>query len=337
MTVDHPGEPERGAGHPYFAERERARAAAWKQATTTLPESARLPAPYMRNGTAPMGQYSYCLPVAHADHNLLPDVREVALELFRELDIRWHASVRGGPSNHLLDSQVQCVNALGRMVTEPARIDLAFRDVVDIAEVLEVEPGRFLTFELVSPTDHLHEGKGEPLRRGSKCTSIDAAFRYRTSTGATELALVEWKYTESYLGAERGGPRATRTRTARYRDLYQAPDGPLHSELVPFEDMLLEPFYQLMRQQLLARELEKDPDFPAEVVRVLHVLSRDNQAYQESLPCQTHRALGASVDQIWARLLRATDRYVRVDPEVFLDPEITSEEYSRRYGGDPDE
>jgi hypothetical protein len=319
-------------GGSAYALQERARAAEWKRTTATLPDQARPAAPYTKSGTVPLGRYPYCLPVLYAGHNLLPDVRDGSLALFGELDIPWHAAVRGGPSNHLLDSQVQCVNALGRMVTDPARIDLAFGDVVDIDQVVEIEPGRFLTFEFVSPSDHLSEGKGGPLRRGTKCTSVDAAFMYRTPAGVTELALVEWKYTESYLGAKRGGKKATATRTGRYRHLYEASGGPLHSELVPFEDMLLEPFYQLMRQQLLARELEKDPDFPADVVRVLHVLSPANRAYQDSLPCASQRALGSSVEEVWARLLRQPDRYRRVDPAVFLDPGVTSEEYVHRYG-----
>lgn len=101
-----------------FRDEQRAGAARWKQRTTTLPVAARQAAPYVgkdgRTGTVP---YEFCLPAAYASHNLLPSVRQPALELFRELGIPWHAGVGDGPGNHLLSSQVQCVNALMAMVT----------------------------------------------------------------------------------------------------------------------------------------------------------------------------------------------------------------------------
>jgi hypothetical protein len=68
----------------------------------------------------------------------------------------WHHGVAARlPANHLLDSQVQCVNALGQMVTDRDRIIEAFGDVLDIAEVRDFgvidpnESGRYLTFEFV--------------------------------------------------------------------------------------------------------------------------------------------------------------------------------------------
>lgn len=57
--------------------------------------------------------------------------------------------------------------------------------------MLPVEDGRFMTFEYIGPTDYFNEGNGSARTRGSMCTSVDAAFRYRTREGLTELALVE--------------------------------------------------------------------------------------------------------------------------------------------------
>src|SRR5450432_832390 len=103
-----------------YSEEEKSRAAAWKCSTPTLPVAAKVPAPYVgKDGTAGPRQYEFCLPAEFASLSLLPEVRETALALFVELRIPWHAGVDGGPSNHLLSSQVQCVNALGQMVTDP--------------------------------------------------------------------------------------------------------------------------------------------------------------------------------------------------------------------------
>ncbi|MEP7090112.1 MAG: hypothetical protein ABI776_08380, partial [Nocardioidaceae bacterium] len=57
---------------------------------------------------------------------------------------------------------MQCVNAVGQMVADPARLLRAFGDVVDTDEVLQIEPGRYLTFEYIGPTDVLGESPNGP-------------------------------------------------------------------------------------------------------------------------------------------------------------------------------
>lgn len=171
---------------------QQALAAAWKKRTPTLWPAARVAAPWINQDGKPVGHYAHCLPPEHAIANLLPHSHE-AVALFAELGIPWHCGIDDGPGNNLLSSQVQCVNALMPMVHDPARIAHAFGGTVDIAEVLEIEPGRHLTFEYIGPTDYFNEGARKPRVRGTKCTSVDAAFLYRTSGGSTELALVEWK------------------------------------------------------------------------------------------------------------------------------------------------
>jgi len=182
-----------------------------------------------------IGPFKFCLPPEYAEFNLLPDVRLGAIELFSGLEIPWHDGVDGGPSNHLRDSQVQCANALFRMVHDPERITLAFGHLVNIGEVLEIEEvGSYLTFEYIGPTDYFNEGRGKARTRGSKCTSVDAAFRYRTSTGQIELALVEWKYTESYLEERNPTPAYDLTRK-RYGGDFNDAVGPIRSDLIDFE------------------------------------------------------------------------------------------------------
>jgi hypothetical protein len=303
---------------------------AWKQRTTALPDGARAPGHYSRRGKLE-GPYPVCLPPEYADHNLLPEVRDGAIALFAELDIPWHDSVAGRPSNHLRDSQVQCVNALFAMVANPDRIKRAFGQAVDIVEVLPIEDRRFLTFEYIGPKDFFGEGirhgKEVGRRRGTNCTSVDAAFLFTTSAGTTELALVEWKFTESYLTACDRVPASDAVRIGRYGADLADPDGPVRDDVLPVELLLDEPFYQLMRQQLLAHRLERSRAHGADVVRVLHVLAPDNTGYQDSLVRTEHRAAGGSVDQVWTRLLRTPDRFVHLDPVVFLDVGITSSEY----------
>lgn len=314
-----------------YVNEQREIASRWKQLTETLPGAAKAAAPYVGKDGKPGGTpYPFCLPAEHATYNLLPDVRETALALFAEMGIPWHAGVDTGPSNHLLSSQVHCANALTRMVADPERIVQAFGQVLPIDEVVEIEPGRFLTFEFIGDQDYLSEALGGLRTRGAHCTSVDAAFRYRTSSGREHLALVEWKYTESYLRVRPPTTKKDAVRAGRYQRMYEAGAGPLRT-LVPFELMLDEPFYQLMRQQLLAHEIERDPASGVDHAWVVHVLPPANLEYQRSIVRPEMRELGETVDEIWARIVRES-RYVRVDPTVFLDPAITSEEYVARYG-----
>jgi hypothetical protein len=315
-----------------FTATERARAAAWKMATDTLPAEAKVPAAYVGKDGARGGRtYDFCLPAEHAALSLLPEVREPALALFAELGIPWHAGISGGPGNHLLSSQVQCVNALGQMVADPDRIIRAFGPTLGTAEVQEIEPGRWLTFEYIGSEDHLIEAVGGQRIRGAHCTSVDAAFVHTTHAGIVELVLVEWKYTESY------GPRTIdhakdSVRRDRYGKLLADPDSPIATGVLPFEELLQEPLYQLMRQQLLAHELEKVAAHGAQRVRVAHVLPDGNAAYHASLHGTLAPELGPTVKDVWRQLLRCPDRFVPIDSTLFLDPTITSKDYVERYG-----
>ena len=318
-----------------FIKSERERAIAWKMATTTVPQQSKIPAPYVTKigsgGDRP--HYDFCLPPAVANCSLLPEVRDIAIPMFKELGISWHKGVGDGPSNHLLSSQVQCVNALGQMVTNPALIVAAFGPIVGTKSVEEIEPGRYLTFEYIGDKDHLNESSGGKRVRGANCTSVDAAFLHTNDQGKRELILIEWKYTEKY--AKRPDtPKKDTVRKDRYEGLLL---DKLHSPIdlsdFPFKELLQDPIYQLMRQQLLAQQLEKHKAHDkVKRVIVLHIDSPLNLAYQKSLFGDKTRELGSTVDEVWKRLLKSKNRFKQMDSSVFLDPNITSAEYVLRYG-----
>jgi hypothetical protein len=205
-----------------YTEQQRSRTTAWKSFTGTLPPEAKHPAPYVDKIGASRGPaYDFCLPREHAALSLLPEVREPALALFSELGIPWHAGIDGGPSNHLLSSQVQCVNALGQMVHDPERLRFAFADVLGTQDVLEIEPGRFLTFEYIGPTDYFNEAPTGSRTRGAHCTSVDAAFLHRTSDGTSSTAMTtstatcsSWTMASRSSSAASAIGSATRSRSA---------------------------------------------------------------------------------------------------------------------------
>lgn len=156
---------------------------------------------------------SYVLPAEQAARNLLPEANG-ALAFFSAHGLAWHRSVAHGPTNNLLSSQVQCVNALFRMTDDKARLRRAFGGTLDIADVEPIDGDALLTFEYVGPGDLFDEAAS-----GGR-TPVDAAFRYRQAGGARALALIEWKYTESYFAT-------SRKHNDLYRSLWLTPDGPL--------------------------------------------------------------------------------------------------------------
>ena len=138
---------------------ERKRAGAWKLASTTVDPQAKVAAPYVAKVGAGANRphYDFCLPPEFAYLSLLPEVRDIAIPMFKKLGISWHKGIGDGPSNHLLSSQVQCVNALGQMVKDPTRIIAAFGPLVGTTKVEEIEPGHYLTFEYIGEEDLLNE------------------------------------------------------------------------------------------------------------------------------------------------------------------------------------
>jgi hypothetical protein len=199
--------------------------------------------------------------------------------------------------------------------------------------VLQIEPGRHLTFEWVSPLDVLNEYGGKPPVRGANCTSVDAAFLHRRTDGVQELVLVEWKYTESYR-PRAANPAKDLVRRRRYEALYHDADGPIDAAVLELTDAFDEPIYQLVRQQLLAHALERHDDFEPESVRVLHISDPANDRYLRSLSAPALRRLGDDVWAVWTRLLRHPDRFLRLSSAHFLNPDITSHEYVARYGAE---
>lgn len=143
--------------------------------------------------------------------------------------------------------------------------------------------------------------------------------------------MVEWKFTEFYLTALDRNPDSDAIRIGRYAADLAAVDGPVQADVLPIELLLDEPFYQLMRQQLLAHRLEQAGAHGADVVRVLHVLAPENTGYQDSLLRNEQRAAGVNIDEVWAKLLRTPDRFRHVDLAVFLDPAVTGDGYVDRY------
>jgi hypothetical protein len=313
----------------------------WKACTDTLPEEARGPGKYGKYDALP-----FCLPREFNEFNLLPEARALALERFSAAGIPWHDGVGKGPSSHLLSSQVQCANTLAPFVNNPDALAKIFGKVLPIDEVLPFaakggaaklspfDASDFVVFEWQGLENHLNEWSGTPTR-GSRATSADAAIRYRSTDGSINLALIEWKYTESYpTGHLATKSTSTATRLSRYQALFDLADGPIRDDLINLEGLLGEPVYQLMRLSLLARCIETHHEQGVDRARLVYVAPSGNQALWASpgTPAFANHAAGRPLDEAWTSLLRKSDTVAFLDSASLLgDDSPVSDEFRNRY------
>lgn len=253
---------------------------------------------------------AYRLEPQHRGLNLAPVIQEQASAYFAEKGIAWHLH-----ANHGLSSQVCCLNYLMPLAFDPATlsriIGRAFR--IDPPEILAMEQdaaGRdwFVAFEWIGLRDYLNEWPtGGAPQRGANVTSADAAIRFRHGD-KIEIALIEWKFSESY-GAPLS-PDGNEKRRARYADISFGPTGPIRNDLgVVLDDFFWEPFYQMLRQQMLALGMQRDRELGAEHVRVLHISPAEN-ADLHKVTAPTLRSRGSDAFDVFRGLL--------IDPSAFV-------------------
>lgn len=263
--------------------------------------------------------YSFCLPREHAEENLFPAIRQSAPAYFSDQKIKWHDGQDGKPSNHLCSSQVCCVNFLFPFANQPRSLAEVLRPVFPaIREMLPMENGQYVAFEWIGLKNYLSEKirRGEGRTRGANFTSADAAVMFERTDGKQEIVLIEWKYTESCGGASLKTAKSGTDRTAIYRPLLDRDDCPIGKSLLPrsFDALFYEPFYQFMRQQLLAHEMEPAHELGADKVTVLHVAPARNTEFQRVTSPEL-QPLGDTAIGVWKRLVTPSDRFVSISTE----------------------
>lgn len=273
-------------------------------------------------GTTGFGGHSFRLMPEHAAANLAPTIRDAARACFAaEPAISWHQH-----ANHGLSSQVCCLNFLMPLADKPALLARWVGHVLDIEppEMLPIETGRagrdwFVAFEWIGDTDHLNEANAKGGRsRGANATAADAAVMFR-SAGATHLLLIEWKYTESYNGHALSEDRRG-TRLKRYGDIAFHPRGPIRSDLdLALPDFFHEPFYQLLRQQMLAWHIEHDATSGIDRARVLHISPSGNDALH-GVTSPALARFGDDAFAVFAALLADPAAFVSRSTEVAFAP-----------------
>ncbi|MFQ5884662.1 MAG: hypothetical protein ACE5IO_06140 [Thermoplasmata archaeon] len=261
----------------------------------------------------------YCIPRERSSENLFADIRNSAVNYFTKYEIKWHDAINKKPSNHLCDSMVSCVNFLFPLADKPMALKELFRSLFPtIEEVLPMErEGLFLALEWIGEENYLGEkvAKHGKRTRGANFTSADAAVMFQRKNKKKQIVLIEWKNTESYSPTPLKISRSGTDRTKIYEHLFLREDFPLKKELLPsFDSLFYEPFYQFMRQRLLANEMEKARELDADIVSLLHIAPAMNKEFQR-VTSPPLADLGETVIQIWKDLQRVPNRFHSISTE----------------------
>ena len=167
---------------------------------------------------------------------------------------------------------------------------------IDTDKPLQDGRSPYVAFEWIgsppSYPDYLteqHHKKGRPTR-GANYTSADFAFRFLRRDGRIQLVLGEWKYTEDSGSTDYGtskspADRKPAARKRTYRKAFYRTDGIFkNQDDFLYDALFVGPFYQLMRLQLLAQEMERGRELQADVVTMLHITPEANQEFREFVP-----------------------------------------------------
>ena len=273
--------------NPSFEHAAKGRQARFRDTSPTISPGARTPDDDkgLRN--------PHLLAVGCEEENLYASIRgpDGAVEFFHKRGIRWwKSSLSGddtsvdGPTRNMASSQVACVNFLLPLAGVPGALPAAIQAIdADVTGVSNI------TFEgNRSPVEFEWTGLGGPLEgvgtRGANATSIDAFLVAETASGRRRAYLLEWKYTEQYLAARprfKGRGSSGETRRRRYGNLFRAGYSSFNPEAAPeLDEFLYEPFYQIMRQRLLADRMVHQGELGVDEAKVVLVVPEDNRAYR---------------------------------------------------------
>ena len=280
---------------------------------------------------------NYLLALEHETDNLYWMLlgNDGAISFFEKRGIKWWKGyVSGddtstaGPTRSMMSSQVACVNFLlplvyieGALTTVLRSIDSDVRQVVTIEHQGNTSPVEFEWIGLHRPLERVRGRK-----RGYKMTSVDALIVADTDSGLRAY-FMEWKYAELYsLGKYKGGTRHYTT----YSDLYTAESSSFNG-VAPMDELLYEPFYQLMRQRLLADRMVNNRELGVSDAKVIAVVPADNTVYRERITspglAQRFSSLKTVSDVFRATLKHPDVAYAMVCPSVLVDA------VAREHGG----
>lgn len=249
--------------------------------------------------------------------NLWAGIREDAINYFKRNNIPFWDSVKE-PTGHLLSSQMACINHLYFLRQRRDVCTAILRAInSNVKTALRIENGfdsGYVDFEVIGEKNYL----GEKLHtRGANSTSVDALMLGELQDGSRKLFFIEWKYVESYTKTSKAEGESGKTRIQTYKPLLDRPDCPI--KVCDIDGLFTEPYYQLMRQTLLAHEMIKAKEYGADSYLHLHIIPKENKELKE-VNTAAGKLSGNNLEDTWKNVLKNPDLYKPLDPGEFLKP-----------------
>ena len=242
------------------------------------------------------------------------------------------------PTGHLLSSQVACLNHLFPLCRDGKASTLLLRELhPDMVEALPVgihARDMFVEFEVTGGGSYLNEEqRGRSLTRGANAASVDAVMKGRDARGNIRLFLIEWKYTENYHSRRKKDPDSGMdAQLWRYRSFFTRDGSPFtfcnsDVDTTFFKELLIEPYYQLMRQTLLGWKMTQDPSRNGQATSFTHivVIPHGNTALRSG--CAGIAGRQGDLAGAWNALVREPALFLA--PEELLHPLTTQPDYAR--------
>jgi len=265
------------------------------------------------NGLFSGRTYPFVLKTSSSFDNLWQPIQDDVNTYFKEYSIKWWGENEksGLPSGHLVSSQIQCLNHLFAIRKEHDSVLAIINNAVKANHIQfdkvlpmqidnkEAEPN-YIAFEFVRPNYLGENDKG--ACRGSMCTSIDAAV-IAIKGDKKYLIPIEWKFTETYSYVD----KTNSTRLDRYEERIKHSNqliAPLYG--VPQSLYLREPYYELMRQTLLAEQMIENN----EVNDFIHI----------NIIPSSHTELREAITRYYIPMLKQPDKFKIMDPAELLCP-----------------
>lgn len=269
----------------------------------------------------------YPFVLSDAEKNLWTKIRKEAIKYFDENKIVWWPG-SAEPSGHLLSSQVSCVNHLFFLRNDKDAALKVLQNINhDFTEVCPDFENGYIGFEVVSKHSYLREvAEGKEQTRGANCTSVDAMMAGKLKNGKKIQVLIEWKYTELYSKSDKSEGSSGTTRKNRYDALINDKDSPI-KRIVSIDNLYYEPFYQIMRQTLLAWQMTKNKANELNTDDWLHldVIPENNLNLRYQVPAPGLKQTG--IEEAWKSQLKAPEKYIVITPQKLLKPLIFDSSY----------
>jgi hypothetical protein len=240
--------------------------------------------------------------------NLFEPIRMDALDYFRRNQIAWWNDHAKGPTGHLLSSQIACLNHLFYLRDKQPLASVVLNCISNEFIQAEMVDDGYVEFEVVGQRNYLGE---KSHHRGANATSIDALMIGRKMDGRKCLVMIEWKYTEKYVGEDKYIP----ARAKIYDRLIMDPESPLRVKDPQF--IYFDPYDQLMRQTLLGWRMTISREYGCGEYLHVHVIPQVNRELR--LTNTSPSLVGSSMSEAWKSVLKQPELYMVVTPESLFD------------------